>query len=68
MVVQNEGVGVVIEAGSDKQNEFISKNLLYNRVNFFLKRIGTRLVAGKAEMARSTRSGGRFKRKDGMTV
>lgn len=27
MVVQNEGVGVVIEARSDKQNEFISKNI-----------------------------------------
>lgn len=38
-----------------------------NRVNFFLKRIGTGLVAGKAEMARK-RSGYRFFRKAGMTV
>lgn len=27
MVVQNERVGVVIEAGSDKQNESLSKNI-----------------------------------------
>lgn len=27
VVVQNEGVGVVIEARSDKQNELISKNI-----------------------------------------
>lgn len=53
VVVQNEGVGVVIEAGSDKQNESPSKNISEGSF-FFLKRIGAGLVAGKAEMARST--------------
>lgn len=67
-MVQNEGVGVVIEAGSDKQNESPSKNI--SEGSFFSQenRDGSSSGQSRDGSKYNFRSGGRFKRKAGMTV
>lgn len=66
--MQNEGVGVVIEAGFYKQNESPSKNISEGSSCSQENRDGSSSGQSIDGSKSKWRSGRRFKRKAGMTV